>query len=186
MAPVTNNVPPEPGSISRATPADIAALNALVNSAYRGDSSRVGWTTEADLLDGQRIDEAMLAEIFHDPDSVLLKYALGEEIVGCVHVKFEADKLYLGMLTVSPVLQSKGIGKALLHAAEHEAISAGCTTIYMTVIADRKELIAWYVRHGYTNTGQTKPFPAGDERFGIPRKPLEFVVLEKSLHAHDM
>ncbi len=181
MAQVIDQNIPESGIIARATEADIPALNALVNSAYRGESSRAGWTTEADLLDGQRSDEAMLREMLHDPSSILLKYSMGEEIAGCVYLNVERDRLYLGMLTVSPLLQSKGIGKKLLFAAESEAKSAGCTAVYMTVISDRRELIDWYVRHGYTNTGQTKPFPSGDERFGLPRKQLHFVVLQKSL-----
>src|SRR4051794_13241714 len=41
-----------------AGPADLGAIVALVESAYRGESSRAGWTTEADLLDGQRTDRA--------------------------------------------------------------------------------------------------------------------------------
>lgn len=171
------------GTIARSTEADIPALHRLVNSAYRGDSSRVGWTTEADLLDGQRCDEAMLLEIVRDPASILLKYSIADELVGCVHLKIEDDKLYLGMLTVSPELQSHGIGKKLMRAAEEEAQAAGCTAVYMTVISDRTELINWYIRHGYTQTGLTKPFPAGDERFGIPKKALEFVVLQKSFRA---
>lgn len=167
--------------IDIATIVDIPRLNALVNNAYRGDYSKKGWTTEADLLGGIRTDEQALHEIIDDPQSVLLKYVLDNEIVGCVHLRKDDDELYLGMLTVSPELQAKGIGKQLLVAAEDEARKRNCRAIYMTVISERKELIAWYERHGYVSTGERKPFPHDDPRFGIPKMSLEFVVLRKLL-----
>lgn len=164
-----------------ATPEDASRLNQLVNSAYRGDSSRQGWTTEADLLDGTRTDAAALAALLQTPGTRLLKYVEHEEIIGCVELRNQDDKLYLGMLTVKPNLQGKGIGKELLKAAEQEALNQQCHTIYMTVISERKELIAWYVRHGYHLTGETKPFAFNDPRFGQPKRKLEFVVLEKKI-----
>lgn len=161
---------------------DIHALNILVNSAYRGESSKQGWTTEADLLDGIRTDEKGLQNIMQQPHSWILK-CVDElnEIVACVHLEKNADQLYLGMLTVSPTLQNKGIGKILLVEAEKVAQMQQCSSIYMTVITERKELIAWYVKHGYTNTGITKPFPMDDPAFGLPKKQLEFVVLKKDI-----
>jgi ribosomal protein S18 acetylase RimI-like enzyme len=167
--------------ISVADVSDIPQLNALVNSAYRGEYSKKGWTTEAGILGGIRTDEQALAEIIQDPLSVMLKYILDDAIVGCVHLRKDDDELYLGMLTVSPELQAKGIGKQLLRAAEAEARKQNCRDIYMTVISERKELIAWYERHGYVCTGERKPFPHDDPRFGIPTMPLEFVVLRKFL-----
>ena len=168
--------------ISKATLNDVSELNALVNSAYRGDSSRRGWTTEADLLDGIRIDEDRLTELIQKPDSMILKYTEEpNKIIACVHLEKEILKLYLGMLTVSPELQGKGIGKEMLWAAEKEAKKFLCRSIYMTVLTDRTELIAWYNRHGYLNTGNIEPFPSGDPRFGLPKKYLEFVVLEKKM-----
>ncbi|HLG36251.1 MAG TPA: GNAT family N-acetyltransferase [Bacteroidia bacterium] len=161
---------------------DIKILNVLVNSAYRGESSKQGWTTEADLLDGIRVDEERLAEIIQKPGSMILKYTDEKnKIIACVHLEKKESKLYLGMLTVSPVEQGRGIGKILMNAAEEEARKQNCSSVYMTVITDRTELIAWYERLGYVNTGEQKPFPAGDPRFGLPKKFLEFVVLEKKI-----
>ncbi len=167
--------------ITTATEADIPQLNQLVNSAYRGEGSKQGWTTEADLLDGIRTDERGLRETLNEPHSFILKYEHDGEIVGCVHLRKDDNQLYLGMLTVSPNLQAKGIGKQLLFAAEDEARNRECNAIYMTVISQRKELIAWYERHGYTDSGERRPFPSNDPRFGIPKTHLEFVVLRKHL-----
>lgn len=167
--------------ILEATVADVPQLCTLVNSAYRGDSSRLGWTTEADLLDGIRIDEPTLYEFFQDNNATILK-CLNEQnsIIGCVYLKTEGEHLYLGMLTVAPDLQANGIGKRLLQASEEKARSAGCKSIVMTVISTRKELISWYNRHGYFETGEKQPFPSG-EKFGKPKFPLEFFVMQKTI-----
>jgi ribosomal protein S18 acetylase RimI-like enzyme len=167
--------------ITKAVVEDAPELNSLVNSAYRGDSSRQGWTTEADLLDGTRIDANGIAELIKTQGTTLLKYVDEDKILGCVELKKSEGKLYLGMLTVRPNLQGKGIGKALLNAAEVEAKNLSCTSIYMTVISVRKELIDWYIRHGYQLTGERKPFAFTDPRFGQPKMKLEFVVMEKKL-----
>jgi ribosomal protein S18 acetylase RimI-like enzyme len=167
--------------ITKATIEDAQALDKLVNSAYRGDSSRQGWTTEADLLDGTRTDAAAIKELIETPGTTLLKYIEHDEIIGCVELKQQQGKLYLGMLTVKPTLQGKGIGKKLLEAAETEAAQQNCTSIFMTVIDSRKELLEWYERHGYQRTGERKPFAFNDPRFGQPKMKLEFVVLEKKL-----
>lgn len=167
--------------ILEATIEDVPELNKLVNSAYRGDSSRKGWTTEADLLDGIRIDELTLQSFFKEKFTTILKCINdSNKVVGCVYLKNEGELLYLGMLTVSPELQAKGIGKKLLEASEKYAKRAGCKSIVMTVISQRKELINWYNRHGYFETGERQPFPAG-ERFGKPKFPLEFYVMQKTL-----
>jgi ribosomal protein S18 acetylase RimI-like enzyme len=167
--------------ITKAVVEDAPELDKLVNSAYRGDSSRQGWTTEADLLDGTRTDAAAIAENIQAPATTLLKYVKENEILGCVELRNHNGKLYLGMLTVSPRLQGTGIGKELLKAAEVEARKQKCSSIYMTVISIRQELIEWYVRHGYQLTGERKPFAFNDPRFGQPKIKLEFVVLEKKL-----
>lgn len=167
--------------ITKASVEDAPELDKLVNSAYRGDSSRQGWTTEADLLDGTRTDAAAIAELIKTPGTVLLKYVEENEILGCVELRNQDGKLYLGMLTVRPHLQGKGLGKILLNAAEEEAVRQQCSSIFMTVISVRKELVDWYVRHGYQPTGERKPFAFNDPRFGQPKMKLEFIVLEKKL-----
>jgi ribosomal protein S18 acetylase RimI-like enzyme len=167
--------------ILQATLLDAKELDQLVNSAYRGESSKQGWTTEADLLDGTRIDEAALLDLLAKPDTTILKFVENGKIIGCVELRQEKGKLYLGMLSVSPVVQSKGIGKKLLAAAEDHARTKNISSIFMTVISVRNELINWYVRHGYQLTGERKPFTVPDVRWGVPKQQLEFVVLEKKL-----
>ena len=167
--------------ITKAQLEDVSALNKLVNSAYRGESSKKGWTTEADLLGGLRTHEAGIAETISKPDTTILKYTENQEILGCVMLVEQDSAIYLGMLTVSPELQGKGIGKAFLAAAETHAKEVMKSIIVMTVISVRTELIDWYERHGYVRTGEIKPFPMNDPNFGIPKQPLEFIVLEKAL-----
>lgn len=172
--------------LSQAGPQDLPAIAALVNSAYRGDSSRQGWTTEADLLGGQRTDPEILAhDLAATPGARLL--ALRDDPAGLLGSVWleptgEAGTWYLGMLTIRPDLQDRGLGRSLLQAAEAAAADLGAQRIRMTVISVRAELIAWYERRGYRPTGATQPFPYGDWRFGEPRREdLVFVVLEKAL-----
>ncbi len=167
--------------IKPAVATDAKALSELINSAYRGDSSRAGWTTEADLLDGSRTDPELVRHVIDTENTTLLKLEENDEIQGCVELRKEDDRMYLGMLTVRPDLQGMGIGKMLMDAAEKHARSSGCKMMYMTVLVPRKELIAWYVRQGYTDTGKRKPFAFNDPRFGKPKQSLEFTILTKPL-----
>jgi ribosomal protein S18 acetylase RimI-like enzyme len=168
-------------TLNTATENDIAALEVLVNSAYRGESSKKGWTTEADLLGGIRTDASALFKLIQDRASVILKYTdKTGDIQACMHLKKKGAKLYLGMLTVSPELQDQGIGKQLLAEAEEYAKQNHCSGIIMTVISIRHELISWYERQGYYATGETEPFPT-DPSFGLPRQPLFFIVMEKKI-----
>jgi GNAT superfamily N-acetyltransferase len=162
---------------------DAFEIAALVNSAYRGESSRQGWTTEADLLGGQRTDADAILEIVKAPENVLLLCILDQVLIGSVHLRREQRNCYLGMFVVKPDIQARGIGKVFLARAEafaHEEWQ--CETMTMTVIALRTELIQWYERRGYVNTGKWVDFPYGDERFGIPyREDLQLQVLQKTL-----
>lgn len=163
------------------------ALSRLVNSAYRGESSKAGWTTEADLLGGQRTDPEKLAETLAQGPAagqVVLVHIDGTGLACCVHLeRLDDGKAYLGMLTVRPVAQASGLGRALLAAAEQWAAEHWQTReMQMTVIAQRAELIAWYERRGYAATGETRPFPYDDARFGLPRRAdLYFRVFAKAL-----
>jgi ribosomal protein S18 acetylase RimI-like enzyme len=165
---------------------DIEAIVDLVNSAYRGEGAKKGWTTESDLLGGQRIDpESITANLTKDNSVILIAQDedMDDKIVGCVHLEKRINKCYLGMLTVDPGLQKKGIGKMLMQESEAFAHFWDCTHIYMTVISVRTELISWYEKLGFKNTGEKRPFPYGNERFGIPKVDnLEFVVIEKKLN----
>ena len=169
-----------------ATTADLPDVVDLVNSAYRGESSRQGWTTEADYLEGQRTDLATLTrDLAETPGAAL--YAWRDDpdtpLLGTVWLEpAETGVWYLGMLTVRPDLQARRLGRTLLHAAEAAAEAKGARRIRMTVVNIRDTLIAWYGRRGYDPTGETRPFPYGDDRFGVPlRADLAFVVLEKML-----
>lgn len=172
-----------PLAFRNATATDVPAIVALVESAYRGDASRAGWTTEADLLDGQRVDAAGVADLIAKPGSRVRLGTTDGELKVCAHIEKQGAACYFGMFSVRPQRQGGGIGKRMLAEAERIARDEWkCTKMEMTVISMRDELIAWYERCGYRRTGVFKPFPYGDERFGIPRRDdLRFEFLEKPL-----
>jgi len=167
--------------ITKATLEDVSALNKLINSAYRGESSKKGWTTEANILEGSRTTEKELTEIIQDKKNTILKFTENNQIIGCVLLIEKEHQLYLGMLTVSPELQNSGVGKKILQQAEIHASALGLSKIVMTVITVREELIAWYKRHGYVDTGAREPFPVSDVFSQTSNEPLEFMVLEKRI-----
>lgn len=168
--------------ITIATPAQIPAITHLLNSAYRGETSRQGWTTEAHLIAGEtRTDEANVQEVMEQQGSVFLVYNNEHQVTGCVNLQQHGNKLYLGMFGVVPKLQGAGTGKQLLQAAEEYArLVVYCNTIYMSVISVRSELIAWYERHGYKDTGERKFFKE-DDLTGKHLQPLEFMILKKKI-----
>lgn len=165
-----------------AEPRDVDAIVALVESAYRGDASRAGWTTEADLLGGRRTGADEVAPLV-DAGALLVVEREGAPIASVLVRSETPERAYLGMLTVRPTAQASGLGSALLAAAEaHARDVLGARTLRMTVISVRAELLGWYARRGYALTGERAPFPYGDPRFGEPKRDdLEFVVLEKAL-----
>lgn len=167
-----------------AAPADIPDLHRLIESAYRGESSRAGWTTEADLLDGQRTDPDDLADILADPAQALLTAWRDGELVGCVLIADRGESTgYFGMLSIRPTLQGGGLGRHLVGAA-HAALADrfGARRVRISVFPHRETLIAWYERLGFQRTGETLPFPYGNPRFGLPKRDdLHFVVMEREL-----
>ncbi|MFH8899319.1 GNAT family N-acetyltransferase [Streptomyces coeruleorubidus] len=166
-----------------ATDTDVDELVALIEAAYRGDASRAGWTTEADILQGQRTDPEGVRAVVKSPDGRLLTVEREGRIVACCQVEHRGEHAYFGMFAVSPRLQGAGLGKVILTEAERLARETwGVTEMHMTVISVRDDLIAWYERRGYRRTGRMTPFPYGDERFGVPqRDDLEFELLVKEL-----
>ncbi|BDZ59922.1 GNAT family N-acetyltransferase [Barrientosiimonas endolithica] len=170
-------------SFRLATVDDVPAVVTLVTSSYRGEASRAGWTTEADLLDGERLDPQVLRADIERPDSKVLLAERSGELVACAHVAIEDGAGYFGMFAVRPDLQGAGLGKQVLGEAERVAREEWrLPAMRMTVLTARADLIAFYERRGFRRTGATKPFPYGDERFGRPRRgDLEFAVLEKQL-----
>lgn len=167
--------------ITKATLDNVTEITNLVNSAYRGETSKKGWTTEANLLEGTRITESELAEIIQNPKNTILLYQENNKIIGTVLLTDKNSELYLGMLTISPELQNTGLGRKLLQAAEDFAHSLHLPKIVMTVITVREELIAWYKRNGYIDTGKREPFPANLDDVVLHSEPLTFMVLEKVL-----
>ncbi|MDA0564668.1 GNAT family N-acetyltransferase [Streptomonospora sp. S1-112] len=167
--------------------ADVPALVALVNSAYRGDSSRQGWTTEADLLDGQRVDPEGVAALLARPGTRVIVAEADGRIAACCELAAGAEggDAYFGMFCVRPDAQGGGLGGRVLAEAERVAAhELGCRRMRMTVLRQRDELIAFYERRGYRRTGNVEPFPYGDPRFGLPKRPdLEFAELVKPLES---
>lgn len=167
----------DPLEIRSALPADLPELRALIERAYRGDAARAGWTHEADLIEGDRTDEATLRAILASADERLLVGLADGAIVGCVQIsRSGASKAYLGLLSVDPLRQAGGLGRRLIAAGEVAARERfGAETMELTVVTQRGELIAYYERRGYALTGERRPFP-------IPlAPPLEFQVMTKAL-----
>jgi len=163
--------------------ADVPGLVELIESAYRGEASRAGWTTEADLLEGQRTDPDLVRAVVRTTDGRLMIAERDGVLIACCQLEHRGDHAYFGMFAVRPELQGGGLGKAIIAEAERTAQETwGVREMRMTVIRQREELVAWYERRGYRRTGQLTPFPYGDERIGIPQRPdLEFELLVKPL-----
>ncbi len=166
-----------------ATEADVPALVALIESAYRGEASRAGWTTEADLLEGQRTDPEGVAAVIGGADSRMVVVEEDGGLVACCQLERRGEHAYFGMFAVRPRRQGGGLGKVIIAEAERFARQEwGAAEMHMTVISARDDLIAWYERRGYRRTGRMTPFPYGDERFGLPRRTdLQFELLVKEL-----
>jgi ribosomal protein S18 acetylase RimI-like enzyme len=167
-------------SIHQAGPADVNEIVSLVQSVYRGESSRQGWTTEADLLDGQRTDPAMIQELMDEPGSVFLLARQNGKLMASVLLQRKADHAYLGMLSVAVLAQNLKLGRRMMdESALYIKKNWRLNEIRITVIGVRRELIGWYERRGFKATGNVFDFPA-DPRFGIPKVPrLDFIEMAK-------
>ncbi len=173
-----------PAEIRAATLNDLHVLDVLINSAFRGESSKKGWTTEADLLGGIRTNERLLKNLIEEANSEIWTYELDGQAMGCIHLKYHPEFAYLGLFTVSPFHQGMGIGKKLMKFSEQRARELNLARIQITVLAPRTDLMAWYERHGYVKTGEIRPFPMDNPDFGLPKVFLELVVLEKMIYTH--
>ena len=170
-------MPERPLEFRPATLADVPDLHRLVESAYRGESARGGWTHEADLLETPRSSAEGLSAVVADPREVVLLAFDGERLVGCVQVSRASDDVgYFGLLTVDPSLQAGGLGRRLIAEAETWAAARwGASRMELSVVSVRSELIAYYERRGYRLTGETRPFPVPVD------PPLTLAVMEKPL-----
>lgn len=163
--------------------AELPRVLALIQDAYRGEPSRAGWTTEADLLEGSRADADMVRPLLVSLHDVVLLTGERGRPEACCHVHHADGRASFGLFAVHPAAQGRGIGGALLQAAERHAVRRwSADALHLSVIGRRTELIAWYERRGYARTGETEPFPYGDERYGRPlQDDLELVVLRRAL-----
>jgi ribosomal protein S18 acetylase RimI-like enzyme len=164
-------------------PADAESLVQLIRSAYRGESSRQGWTSEADLVGGDRINVEQVLASIEGPNSFMLVRDDGNSIIACCHVEDRGSNLaYFGTFAVAPTEQGVGLGRRMLAEAERSAVLRfGSTVLELTVLAQQEKLLAWYERLGFSRSGETRPFPA-DPQFARPlRNDLYFVVLSKNL-----
>lgn len=182
MADETRSIESEALAFRKAKLADAAAVVQLVNSAYRGEVSKQGWTTEADLLDGQRTDLEEISTILADSHSIILLCLAGDELVASAHLQHLGKEVHFGMFAVKPGLQNSGIGKRFMAEAENVARhDFGATKMLMAVITLRDALIGFYERRGYRRTGIYKEFPQS-HKFGIPKVGgLRLEMLEKAL-----
>jgi len=167
-------------SFRSALVSDSATIAALANAAYRGDSSRQGWTTEADLLDGLRTTATDVGQLIASGRSEILVCMRGEHLIASVCLERDADAAHIGMFVVNPAMQGSGVGKQLLtyaeaYAAQHWAVNK----FYMYVITLRHELIAFYERRGYRRTGIVKTFPVNPEMWQPKMSGLQLELLEK-------
>ena len=172
--------------LEHAAEADFPAIIELVNLAYRGQGAVASWNIETGIIAGTRLTDTLLREdlaakshahllVHRDPES--------RAVIGTVWLEpASKDAWHLGLFTVSPALQKQHLGRALLGAAEEFAKSHGARSMRMHVLSVRDTLIAWYERRGYARTGETEPYPYGDNRFGTPlRDDLSFVILQRQL-----
>jgi N-acetylglutamate synthase-like GNAT family acetyltransferase len=167
----------------RAIASDAEDLVQVIRSAYRGDISRHGWTSEADLVGGDRINVDQVLALINAQNSFFLVVEKDREIIGCCHIGDHGDgQSYFGTFSIRPTLQGAGLGDYLLREAERQAVvTYKSTQMELAVLDQQTKLIEWYERRGFQRTGETRPFPA-DEKFARPlRENLYFVVLKKDL-----
>lgn len=171
-------------TITTATETDIPKLHILVEMCYRGETSKKGWTSEADILGGIRTNQELLRAEMNATGGKFLKYTdEAGNINGCVYTLLHpAEKsVYIGVLCVNPDMQARGLGKQLMAAAETVGTDNGLTKATITVVSRRKELVAWYERRGYKRTGEVKPFAAGGGIGEEMAENLELYVMAKNL-----
>lgn len=167
-------------SLRRTRPGEVPEVVDLVNDAYGRTETESGWTSEDEILDGPRVQAADVREILERPASAMLVAELEGEIVAAGHVQeLEPGVSEIGMLSVRPELQAKGLGREVLARAEDFArAEQEAQRVVLHVLTIREELLEWYERRGYERTGETKPFEPEEPQRSLVG-PLAFEVLEK-------
>jgi len=163
---------------------DADVISALVNRAYRGDSSRAGWTTEADLLDGKRTTTDDVLALLNRQDVVMLTGWVDETLMVTLCAEWHAEEqvAHLGMIAVEPTAQNRGYGKQMILAAEQLAVACWrARASQMAVVSVRQTLIAFYQRLGYQATGELKPFPHLPEMWQAKVENMQLMTLQKAL-----
>ena len=130
-----------------AQPADVDALVALINAAF---------VVERIAIEGDRVDAGKV-RAYMDRGQFLLLEALS--LLGCAYVELRGDHGYLGLLSVEPALQMRGLGRRLMAAAEQYFHEAGCIAVDLRIISARPELLRFYTKLGFRETG-ISPMPA--------------------------
>lgn len=164
-----------------ATEDDVEALVALVNSVYRGEHSKQGWTTEANILEGKRVDTAWVRDVIESSHSTLIVARRHGAVIGCLQIDIEAPVAHLGLFAVDVVSQTLGIGKRLLQEAEVYAKSNNISTLQLEIIDKRADIILYYERRGFQATGESLDFPVRDDLWRSKVGPLQLLVYRKQL-----
>lgn len=160
---------------------DIAQLVKLINAAYRQKNENT-WTTEAEIVMGERISYAQLEQLFKNHNFHLLVAEQNNQVVACIGLTFDESSVEIGTFAISPNWQNQGLGKLVLDNAEKYAkdIQFDLKTYVMWVLSVRTELIAFYERRGYIQTGVVEDYPL-DADVGIPQVDLHLVEMMKGI-----
>lgn len=128
--------------IRQAGAADAPAIASITNAAFAIETFIEGMRTDA-----ERVMQMMRAGNF------LVATARDEQIAASVYVESRGVRGYFGMLAVAPMYQAKGIGARMVQAAEDYCRERGCKAMDITVLSLRPELLPFYHRLGYEETG---------------------------------
>ena len=166
--------------------ADITKLVDLINSAYRQQHGN-SWTSEAEIVTGQRINASQLEHALSQDHFQLWIALQDEQIVACIGLTFNLYDVEIGTFCITPHFQNQGIGKQVLDFAEnyvrqkirleHQHLN----DFVMWVLSARTELIAYYERRGYVQTGSVDDYPLNAD-VGRPMIDLHLIEMRKAIY----
>ncbi len=155
-------------SVRRAHADDSPAIAALVNRAYQ---------VESFFVDGERTNAAEIAEMSRTGAFLVLEQARGE-LAAAVFVDSHGDSAYIGMLSVSPDMQGRGLGKRLVRIAEALGEAMGCSSVGLKIVNLREDLGRWYRSLGYEEVGTSEYV-----RHRPVKQPCHFIEMRRRLCA---